>query len=257
VTGSRAVSSPAGDESVVDVGQPVRKGFRHSLVATTRGVLLGAAAGAWAGLLVGGVGGRLAMFLLRVTSPDYVRGVESDDGFEIGRFSTDTVFLLALTTIAGAVVGMGFVAVRRALPIAWRVWSWTLVGATVGGSLILHADGVDFQLLEPAWLAVSSFVVIPAGGAALMAVWVERWDRWWFTDRRRTIAVAIPTVVLVPLVFPPLIAAASVMLVSVASQNGTVRAVVGRVGPPIGQAALAIVAALSSWALFNDITEIL
>jgi hypothetical protein len=45
--------------------------------------------------------------------------------------------------------------------------------------------------------------------------------------------------------------------VSVASQNGTVRAVVGRVGPPIGQAALAIVAALSSWALFNDIIEIL
>jgi hypothetical protein len=90
-----------------------------------------------------------------------------------------------------------------------------------------------------------------------MALWVERWDRWWFTDRRRTIAVAIPTVVLVPLVFPLLVAAASVMVVSIASQNGTVRAVVGRVGPPIGQAALAIVAALSSWALFNDITEIL
>jgi hypothetical protein len=29
------------------------------------------------------------------------------------------------------------------------------------------------------------------------------------------------------------------------------------VGPPIGQVALVIVAALSSWALFNDITEIL
>jgi hypothetical protein len=251
------VSSPAGSQLVADVGQPGHRGLRHSLVANTRGVLLGAAAGAWAGLLVGGVGGRLAMFVLRLTSPNYVRGIKSDDEFEIGRFSFDTVVLLALTTIAGAVVGIGFIAIRRALPVAWRVWSWTLVGATVGGSLILHADGVDFNLLEPSWLAVAMFVAIPAGGAALMAIWVERWDRWWFTSRRRTIATALPTVVLVPLILPLLIAAAAVVAVSVASQSARVRAAVRLVGPPVGQAALAIVAALSSWALFNDITAIL
>jgi hypothetical protein len=220
-------------------------------------MLLGAAAGAWAGLLVGGVGGRLAMFVLRLTSPDYVRGVTSDDGFEIGRFSFDTVFLLALTTIAGAFVGVVFVAFRRALHVAWRVWSWTLVGATVGGSLILHADGIDFNLLEPTWLAVAMFIAIPAGGAALMAVWVERWDHWWFTDRRRTIATALPTLLLVPLILPLFVAAAAVVVTSVAWQSGTVRAAVRLAGPPIGQVTLAIVAALSSWALFNDITEIL
>jgi hypothetical protein len=253
------VSSPGGDQVAVDVVERAgfRHGFRHSLVASSRGVLLGAAAGAWAGLLVGGVGGRLAMFVLRLTSPDYVRGVTSDDGFEIGRFSFDTVFLLALTTIAGAFVGIVFVAIRRALPVAWRFWSWTLVGATAGGSLILHADGVDFNLLEPGWLAVAMFVAIPAGGAALMAIWVERWDRWWLTDRRRTIATALPTVLLVTLVLPVLIATAAVVLVAVAAQSGTVRAAVRLAGPPIGRLALVVVAALSSWALFNDITEIL
>jgi hypothetical protein len=251
------VSSSASSQLVVDVEQPEHRGLRHTLVASTRVVLLGAAAGAWAGLLVGGVGGRLAMFVLRLTSPDYVRGVTSDDGFEIGRFSFDTVFLLALTTIAGAFFGVVFVVIRRALPVEWRSWSWALVGGSVGGSLILHADGVDFNLLEPAWLAVVMFIAIPAGGAALMAIWVERWDRWWFTNRRRTIATALPTLVLVPLIFPLLVAAAAVVVISVASQSARVRATVRLVGPPVGRAALTIVAALSSWALFNDITEIL
>jgi hypothetical protein len=257
VIGSHAVSSPAGSPTVVTDEQTAPRGFRRSLLRSTRGVLLGAAAGAWAGLIVGGVGGRIAMFVLRLTSPRYVRGVTSDDGFEIGRFGFDTVFLLGLTTIAGAVVGVGFVAVRDALPVGWRPWSWGLVGATVGGSAILHADGVDFRLLEPTSLAIAMFVAIPAGGAALMAVLVERWDRWWFTDRRRTIAAALPTVLLVPLIFPMLVAGAGVVLVATASQHATVRSAVRLVGPPLGRVGLAIVAALSSWALFNDITEIL
>ena len=251
------MSSPAGSATVVDDGQPAHRGFRHNLVATTRSVLLGAAAGAWAGFLIGGVGGRVAMGLLRVTSPDTVRGRISDDGFEIGQISAATVFLLAITTGLGAVVGVVYIAVRRAVPGRWGRWGWIFVGTTVGGSLLLHADGVDFNLLEPTWLAVTLFILIPAGGAALMAFWVERWDRWWLLDRRRTIIAALPTAVLIPLVFPVLFAAAAVVLVATLSQSVRIRSAVRIVGPPIGQAALAIVAALSSWALFNDITEIL
>lgn len=232
-------------------------GFRRDLLVSSRWLLLGGAAGGWAGLLVGGVGGRLAMFVLRLTSPDYVRGIDSDDGFEIGRFSLDTVFLLGFTTLVGAFVGIVYVVVRFALPLAWRVGSWTVIGATVGGSLIVHADGVDFRLLEPAWLAVGLFVVIPAATAALMATWVVRWDRWWFTRRRRTVAAALPLGLLVPLIVPIAIAATGVVVVAAASQSRTIRLAGTRLGPPVGLAGLAIVAALSSWALFNDITEIL
>ncbi len=139
------------------------------------------------------------MGVLRVTSPDTVRGRISDDGFEIGQISAATVFLLAITTGLGAVVGVVYIAVRRAVPGRWGRWGWIFVGTTVGGSLLLHADGVDFNLLEPTWLAVTLFILIPAGGAALMAFWVERWDRWWLIDRRRTIIAALPTVVLIPL----------------------------------------------------------
>jgi hypothetical protein len=127
----------------------------------------------------------------------------------------------------------------------------------VGGSALLHADGIDFNLLEPTGLAVAMFVVIPAAGAALMAVWVERWDEWWFARPGRTIVAVVPALILVPLILPVLVAAAAVVLVSTAAQSVRIRAAVRVVGPLVGRAALAIVAALSSWALFNDITEIL
>ena len=153
---------------------------------------------------------------------------------------------------------MLYVALRRALPDDWRVWVWTIVGATVGGSAILHADGVDFNLLEPTWLAVAMFVAIPAGGAALMARWVERWDAWWFTDRRRTIVAVLPTLILVPAdPSAPRCGGGGRRRVRRRRRAPMFVRAVRVVGPPIGRAALAIVAALSSWALFNDVTEIL
>jgi len=57
---------------------------RQDAAAVAWWVLVGAASGAIAGALVGGIGGRLAMLLLRLTSPDAVTGMISDDGFEIG-----------------------------------------------------------------------------------------------------------------------------------------------------------------------------
>ena len=64
---------------------------RTTLGADTREVarlvLTGTAAGALAGAVVGGLGGRLVMLVLRLTSDPIVLGTTSDDGFEIGRFS--------------------------------------------------------------------------------------------------------------------------------------------------------------------------
>ena len=90
-----------------------------------------------------------------------------------------------------------------------------------------------------------------------MAFWVERWDRWWFDrsppDHRRRAPDGDPD---------------TADLSGARRRRGgrarghrvaerQVRSAIRIVGPPIGQGALAIVAALSSWALFNDITEIL
>ena len=99
---------------------------RRDAAAVAWWVLVGAASGAIAGALVGGVGGRLAMLLLRLTSPDDVIGMTSDDGFEIGVFSFDTAQLvLAMAMLGGDQ--------RRALRRApWRDPAEAAAAALVG-----------------------------------------------------------------------------------------------------------------------------
>ena len=85
------------------------------LRAVTWWVLVGAAAGAIAGALVGGIGGRLAMLLLRLTSPDDVLGLTSDDGFEIGIVTFDTLQLVLAMAMLGGHLGHSRSAFCRAM----------------------------------------------------------------------------------------------------------------------------------------------
>jgi hypothetical protein len=142
--------------------------------------------GAVAGGVVGGIGGRLVMLVLRLTSE--ADGVISDDGFTIGEFSLfDSLQLYSATALAGAVNGAIYVAARRVLPARGRVALWGLLGAAVVGGVVVHPDGVDFNLLEPLWFAIAAFVALP-GIAALAVAWlvercagVEPWrcSPWW------------------------------------------------------------------------------
>ena len=142
--------------------------------AVARWVALGAGAGAVCGAVIGGLGGRLAMLVLRATSPD-ARGLTSDAGFEIGRFTAGgTLSLVAFAAVAGAFGGLAYVAIRSALPAAARIPAAALVGATLGGSAFLEPDGIDLFVLEPLWLAVAAFVGLPAVAAGATAHLVER-----------------------------------------------------------------------------------
>jgi hypothetical protein len=62
-------------------------------------------AGIPTGVVVAGVGSRLAMLLLRLTSSSSVGGVSSDDGFEIGRFTLGGTYNLLLLGAAVGVIG--------------------------------------------------------------------------------------------------------------------------------------------------------
>ena len=105
------------------------------------------------GALAIGLGGRLAMLLLRLTSPSDVIGVTSDDGFEIGRFTLAGTYNLVNVGVAVGLIGaLACVAVSPWLigPAWFRA---TTVGLTAGalvGSMIIHADGVDFTRPAPA-----------------------------------------------------------------------------------------------------------
>ena len=155
------------------------------------------AAGALCGLLVGGIGGRLAMLLLARLAPE-TTGVISDDGFLIGQLTlSGTLNLLAVCTIIG-VLGGGIYLVVRGLMIGprwFRVLSISLGPAVVVGALLVHPEGVDFTLLRPTWLAIALFVAIPGLYAVLLTVLGERWLR---ADGR--LLLAPRPVALIPLI---------------------------------------------------------
>lgn len=147
------------------------------VAGATLSLIAGGTAGAGAGFLWGGIGGRVAMRVLFLTSNATVRGVQSDDGFEIGRISTDSIFLIIAMTFVGAVLGAGYGLLRMAVrgPL-WLVATGVAValGIGAGGGMIVSAGGVDFTLLGPLWLAVGLFVFLPAAWGVTVVVATER-----------------------------------------------------------------------------------
>ena len=43
--------------------------------------------------------------------------------------------------------------------------------------MLIHADGIDFRLLTPTWLAIGLFVALPALFGVAIAMTVDRLDR--------------------------------------------------------------------------------
>jgi len=151
---------------------------RDTWAVTAEYALRRLAAVTWArgllGLLVGGIGGRLAMMLLARLNPD-VGGELSDDGFTMGQLTLQTLDLLKTTTLLG-VFGGGIYFVLRGLMIGprwFQILSVSLGPSIVTGSILIHVDGVDFTL-HPVWLAIAMFVAIPWAYAALLTVIAER-----------------------------------------------------------------------------------
>jgi len=159
-------------------------GLAPSIRLISATIIIGAVGGA----IVGGLGGRLAMRILVLTSGEAVKGVTSDDGFQIGRFTlSDTVGLVIITMFIGVLAALLYLVAhpfvagfRRA-----RVPAMAAFYGVVGGAMLVHTDGVDFKVLEPAVLAIALFVAISAGFGAVVAHLVGRaaadgaWPQTW------------------------------------------------------------------------------
>lgn len=146
--------------------------------------------GAACGLVWAGIGGRIAMRIVFLTSNEHVRGLTSDDGFEIGTISGATVVLLFFTTILGGIAGLvaGVLRMVTAGP-TWIVALGTgAATAAFGGAAIVHTDGVDFRFLDPLWLTVGLFVLIPGLWGVSVIVVTERLVR---SDSMRGLPVHI------------------------------------------------------------------
>ncbi len=233
--------------------------FSSSLAFVWRWLLLGGATGAVSGFLIGGVGGRLAMFVLRLTSSDSVRGVESDDGFTIGRFSGETGFLLAITTALGMIVGIACVVLRSQLTGRAGAVLIVLTGGALGAAAIIKPDGVDFTRLGPLPLACVMFTIIPIAATAMILWLIGRWRQWWWTNRRRTLIACSPWILAAPSFFVSVPA----IIVALAVASGAIHlplvrtALTNRVGQSIATLLATTITVLASIALVGDLTKIL
>ena len=167
-----------------------------------------------AGVILIGVGSRLAMLLLRVTSPDSVRGVESDDGFIMGQVTlAGTYNLLLLGASVGIIGAAAYLLVAPWLigPKWFRHLTTGLAAGVVVGSMLVHADGIDFRVLKPTWLAIGVFVALPGlfGGLVGVVVDAVRRPESWTARGRWRVALPILLVACFPLsIFVVIIAGA-------------------------------------------------
>ncbi|MDA3037958.1 MAG: hypothetical protein O3C27_00275 [Actinomycetota bacterium] len=137
-------------------------------------------AGIPTGVIVAGLGSRLAMLALRLTSPDAVRGVTSDDGFEIGRFTLGGSYnLLLLGAFVGVIGAAAYLSVAPWLlgPGWFRRCTVGAAAGAVVGSMLVHDSGIDFHVLKPLWLAVGLFVALPALFGLAIGLAVDRLER--------------------------------------------------------------------------------
>jgi hypothetical protein len=218
-------------------------------------------AGVITGVLVAGVGGRLAMLLLRLTSPDTVVGVESDDGFTIGEFTLGGSYnLLNLGGAVGVIGAAAYVLVSPWLlgPLWFRRFTVAAVGGALAGSMVIHADGIDFNVLEPLWLAVTLFVGLPFLFGWVIGPVVDAVDGPGSWTRRGRLRWALPVVLLlaVPLVVLP----GAVMAIVVAALLPLRRELLGvltsGVGGMVVRAVFLGIALLSFVALAGDLSDL-
>ena len=217
-------------------------------------VLLAAGSGSLVGLVIGGIGGRLVMLVLRLTSDHAVRGINTDDGFTIGQFTTATTFLLVVTAGLGAATGIGYLVLRGGLPRSARALVWGVFLALLTGADVLKPGELDFTLLGPKTFSVVSFILLPGLAAFAIALVMERLlvlEPW--SDRRLTVVLALAALPLVP-VLPVAVLAVLVLLAvrrvpSLAARMPSI----GKVVVPVVLVGLSVRAGIELWRDVNAI----
>jgi len=260
-------ASSKGSSDAVSVDSTARRRFgsegefRSIAEGTARVLRVLILAGIPTGVVVIGLGSRLAMFALRVTSSPSVFGIQSDDDFTIGRFTLfGTYTLIVLGAAVGVLGAAAYQWVRPWLigPEWFRYLTLALGSGAVVGSMLVHADGIDFNLLDPMWFAVALFVMLPAIFALSIAWAVEYVERYVGPAgyRRWLLPVGLPILVpltIVVVAWAALIAAAWMSF----RQTADVAAIARKPAVAFAMRGLWLsIAVLGALALFGDIAEL-
>lgn len=199
------------------------------------------------GILVMGVGGRLAMRLLGATGGDRAQNRITEANEVVGEVTIGGTigFIFFVGVLSGLVTTVIWFALRRFLPPAW------LGGLLFGAGLLvvfgtrndpLRPGNEDFDIVGPWWLAILAFTALALAYGVALSSFSARLSQWLplIGRDRRSIAYVV-LLVLVPL-FPFGLAALAGGLVYVfggAALGRARRALTGPTGLRVARVALA------------------
>ena len=159
------------------------------------------------GLLIMGVGGRLAMRLLGATGGDTAQGRITEANEVVGEITVGGTigFIVFVGLLSGLVTTVVWFVVRRFLPERW-------VGGLLFGLALLVVLGTrmdplrpgneDFDLVGPWWLAIVTFVVLALVFGVSLAAVSARVSRWLPLVGRDRRSLAYGSLLLLVLLFP-------------------------------------------------------
>jgi hypothetical protein len=134
------------------------------------------AAGAIAGAISAGAGGRVAMRLIALANSSH-DGALTDFGATVGEITFGgTIFLLIFGAFIGVFGGAAYLGLRRwlAVPAAWRGLAFGAVTLLTVGNLLIDPHNVDFEILEPAFMTVSLFAALFFVNGLILAPLADR-----------------------------------------------------------------------------------
>ena len=137
-----------------------------------------------AGVLVAFVGGRLVMRVLAAANPEET-GQITGDGFAVGAVTVGGTAQVLLAAVQLSLFGAALYLLIRPLLLgpSWlRVATVSLGVAVAFGALLTDPEGFDFTALDPAWLPILLFTVLPGVHVVAFATLAERWlaEESWF-----------------------------------------------------------------------------
>lgn len=163
----------------------------------TAALRAGVIAGAVAGAVIAGGGGRTAMRIVALVD-ESSKGVRTDFGAIAGEITLGGTFtLIMLMTVAGTMGGVLYIAVRR-----WLPWDGVARGLAFGfaiafGPGTIAVGEIDLQIFEPPLLFLAIFVSIQVVYGLVVALIADRLHAAppVHAGRRSEIAVRVITVV--------------------------------------------------------------
>jgi hypothetical protein len=134
-------------------------------------------AGGLAGLLVGGLGSRIAMRIAALTARDVAQGLTTEAGATVGRITLEgTVFLVLFAGVGSALVGTAFYLTTRAW-LPRRRWIRALafggLELVLFGTTVLDRGNPDFTILGRPLLNVLLFGSVFVLHGVVLVMFVE------------------------------------------------------------------------------------